>query len=220
MSVDAQIAAAVAALRPGRPLLVVDVDEVVCQFIRPLSAFLERSGYWLGSVSFGLTGNIRRAGTSLAAPKETVEALIQAFFDAEIGRQPLVPGAADAFGRLAGRADIVLLTNAPHRLRQIRIDNLARQGIAVPLITNDGPKGPVLAALAGAAAAPTVFIDDSPRNLLSGAAGVPEAVLIHFVADPTFLALAPAVPGVALKTGDWGEVERFLMPMLGGKNDG
>ncbi|MDR3496163.1 MAG: hypothetical protein P4L82_16310, partial [Ancalomicrobiaceae bacterium] len=195
MTSDGQIAAAIEALRPGRPLVVVDVDEVVCQFIGPLSAFLQLSGYWLDATSYGLTGNIKRAGTALAVPKTQVAELIQAFFDAEIGRQPLVPGAAAALARLATHAGIVLLTNAPHRLRQARLDNLARQGIEAPLITNDGQKGPVLAELAAAAGRPVAFIDDSPRNLASAAASLPDAVLVQFIADPTFLALAPAVPG-------------------------
>ncbi|MDR3495272.1 MAG: hypothetical protein P4L82_11790, partial [Ancalomicrobiaceae bacterium] len=71
-----------------------------------------------------------------------------------------------------------------------------------------------------AAGRPVAFIDDSPRNLASAAASLPDAVLVQFIADPTFLALAPAVPGFGLKTGDWRAVERFLLPMLGGTDNG
>jgi hypothetical protein len=198
----------------ARPLLVVDVDEVICHFVQPLIAHLERRGYWLDLVSYGLTGNIKHAGTHNAANRETVVALIQGFFDEEIATQPMVDHAAPVLARLAELAEIVILTNAPHRHRETRRTALQNQGIRWPLLTNDGPKGPVVAALSARAGAPVVFIDDSPNNLTSVRDHAPETVLIQFVADQRFLALSRDIPGVALKTGDWLAVEQFLLKTL------
>ncbi len=203
-----------------RPLIVVDVDEVVVHFIGPLIGFLDRRGYRLDLVSFRLTGNIKYAGTQRTVGKDEVAELLQAFFDEEIHAQPVVDLAAATLAALAEFAEILLLTNAPHRHGDTRRESLARSGVVWPLITNDGPKGSAVADLVSRRdpderGLTVVFIDDSPVNLTSVRDRVPTATLIHFVADPTLLALAPDVPGVALKTGSWAEVGDFVGRVLG-----
>ena len=211
MTLDSPLADAIASLELPHPVtLVVDVDEVIVQFFRPLVTFLEAENFRLDLVSYGLTGNIKYAGTDRAAPKEVVAGLIQAFFDARIGDLPLVDGAAETLNRLAEAANVVLLTNAPHRHRATRRDSLAASGLSLPLLTNDGPKGPAVAALTARAPGPLVFIDAAPSHRVSVRDRVPSAHLIHFIADPHLLALAPDISGTKLKTGDWREVEAWV----------
>jgi hypothetical protein len=198
----------------GRPLIVADVDEVVTEFVRPLEKYLERRGFRLDVVSYGLTGNIKHAGTERAANKEVVSALLQAFFDAEIHSQPLVIGAAESLDRLAAHADIVLLTNAPDRHREARRFSLAKQGVQYPLLMNDGPKGPAMKQLAARTSGLVFFLDDSPTNLHSVANALPNAHILHFVADPRFLALAPDIPGTHVKTGKWIDAEAYITGVL------
>lgn len=206
-----------AAHRPdGRPLLVVDVDEVVLAFVGPLTTFMAERGFRLTPRSFAITGNVTRIGGAAAIPAADVKALIADFFVAEVDRQPPVEGALSALGRLGARCDVVLLTNVPAAQAERRAAHLAGLGLAAPMIANDGPKGPALARLATAARAtagpdlPVVFVDDGPNHLASVRAAVGDARLVHFVADPVWFAMAPTVAGTWLRTRAWDEVERRI----------
>ena len=77
-----------------RPLLVLDVDDVLLEFIRPFPRFLEAQGYELSLSSFQLNGNIREIATGVAAEKERVGELIDAFFHAQADWQSVTEGAA------------------------------------------------------------------------------------------------------------------------------
>lgn len=199
----------------GRPLLVSDVDEVAVYFVRHFETYLARSGFRLDAHSYGLTGNIKHAGTERAAVQDDVRRLLQGFFDEEIAHQEVVEDCVDVLGRLAAVADVVLLTNAPHRHRETRRTSLAARGLPFPVLTNDGPKGPAMRRLAARAAGPVFFLDDSPSNLTSVREALPEAHVIHFVADPRFFALAREVPGMNLRTNSWAEVEDYVRGRIG-----
>ncbi|MCE1235768.1 MAG: hypothetical protein LWW93_05355 [Hyphomicrobiales bacterium] len=216
-----------AAHRPnGRPLLVVDVDEVVLGFIAPLSAFLERHGFQLMPRSFAITGNVTRAGGGQAIGGELVRELIAAFFAREVENQPPVEGAIATLARLAAATDPVLLTNVPAAQAARRAAHLAELGVGAPMIANDGPKGPALARLAQAARAvggdelPVIFVDDGPNHLASARGAVAGVRLVHFVADPVWFAMAPTVGGTWLKTRDWDAVEAAIRRLLDGDEPG
>ena len=189
-----------------RPLLVVDVDEVVLRFVSHLEAFIGRQGYRLEVRSFGITGNVSRLGSCRAVPAPEVAALIAGFFAAHVHDQEAVPGAAAALSRLAARLDVVLLTNVPAEHAAARAARLADLGIAFPVVANDGPKGPAVARLARRLARPLFFVDDGPINLASVRDHAAAARVVHFVDDPRYFRLAPDVAGTWLKTRDWREV--------------
>ncbi len=199
----------------ARPLLVVDVDEVVLRFVSHLEAFIGRQGYRLDARSFRLTGNVPRLGSCRAVPAPEVAALIAGFFAAHVHDQEPVDGAADALARLGARLDVVLLTNVPAEHASRRAARLADLGMTYPVIANDGPKGPAVARLAGALAHPLFFVDDAPTNLASVRDHATEARLVHFVDDPRYFRLAPDVPGTWLKTRDWADVVRRIEADLG-----
>lgn len=198
----------------GRPMVVSDVDEVAVYFVRHFERYLERSGFRLDAVSYGLTGNIKHAGTSLAAAQDDVRRLLLGFFEEEIAHQEVVEDAVDVLGRLATVADVVLLTNAPHRHRETRRVSLAARGLPFPVLTNDGPKGPAMRRLAARAGGPVFFLDDSPTNLVSVREALPEAHVVHFVADPRFFRLAREIPGMNLRTNRWTEVETYVRRVI------
>lgn len=206
----------------GRPLVVVDVDEVVLAFVAPLAAFLERKGFRLTPRSFAITGNVTRAGGDQAIAGDDVKALIAGFFAEEVDLQPAVEGAVAALGRLAAATDLVLLTNVPAPQAARRAAHLAGLGIVAPMIANEGSKGPALATLAeaarriGPADLPVVFVDDGPNHLRAVRGAVTDARLVQFVADPVWFAMAPTVDGVWLRTRDWDEVERAVGALLAG----
>ncbi|TBW34307.1 hypothetical protein EYW49_18680 [Siculibacillus lacustris] len=191
----------------GRPLVVVDVDEVILRFVEPLERYLESTGHRLAPVAFAITGNVLKAGSTRPIPAEAVHDLIEGFYAARVASQPPVDGAVAALARLSAACDIVLLSNLPGRHGEARARRLAELGIAAPLRVNEGPKGPAVAALAAERGAERViFVDDGPIHLASVRDRVPGARLVQFVDDERFFRMAPEVPGVWLKTRSWDEV--------------
>lgn len=203
----------------GRPLLVVDVDEVVVHMVGHFMPWLSIHGLRLDLTSYRLGGNIKDAMSGEPIAEERVKGLIQRFFDEEIHRQGVVDHAAAVLQRLQARWQVILLTNVPHHRAEARGASLAAQGITANLLTNEGAKGPPVALmrqLAIAAGAPDllVFIDDSPNNLESVRMSVPTARLIHFIAHEALRPLVRDVAGVRLKTGDWLAVEQVVAGFL------
>lgn len=197
-----------------RPLIVCDVDEVVLQFIGPLEAHMAAHGFELIDHHYKLTGNIRRIGGTDLATQDDVRALLYGFFEAGYA-QPLVAGAAEALAALTGHAQVVMLTNMPMQFHLRRVRALAGHGMEYPVVTNEGAKGPAVAALAARVRAPVVFLDDSPTNVTSVRDSVPDAQLVHFMADPRFFARVERIPGVHLTSNDWRAARAFIEDVLG-----
>lgn len=208
---DARTRQQLAALSYGaRDLIVCDVDEVVLHFVRPLEAHFQRQGYGFKEKIFKLTGNVRHLESDDDAPDHVVRSMIHSYFEADAHQQAVVPGVVEAINRLADHADILFLTNMPHAYRPQRVACLAQHGLNFPVITNTGPKGPALSAIAEQQEGAVWFIDDSPMNLMSVAAFEPAVELVHFVADAEFLALADHVPEARLRTNCWAETHAHI----------
>lgn len=200
--------------RTNRPLIICDVDEVILHFISHLEAFMGKQGFRFTDHRYRLTGNIVDENGKPAS-KDAVRALLSTFFDVHTANQRPVDGAADALAALSIRADIVLLTNLPGQHNKPgREKLLADHGIRFPLVTNSGPKGGAVSALAGGRHEPVVFIDDSPTNLRSVQSSYAGAKLIQFIADERFLASADPIAGIHLKTNDWGQTRTYIEDLL------
>ncbi|MCK7614809.1 hypothetical protein [Roseibium sediminicola] len=195
----------------SRPLIICDVDEVVLHLIAHLEDYLHARELQFLQHQYRLTGNIGRQGDSQPLAAEDVRRLLLSFFDDVSHRQDMVPGAAAALNDLAETWDIVLLTNLPggHN-KPAREKLLGGMGIGFPVLTNSGPKGGAVAALAAGRPAPVVFIDDSPTNHSSVNASLPAALQIQFIADPRFRATMKAADHIDLLTGDWQETAVFI----------
>jgi hypothetical protein len=193
------------------------VDEVVLHFIQPFEGWLESRGLRFLSHRYKLAGNIAGAdGAPLDQAR--IGPLLQDFFDASVGQQQAVDGAADALARLSAHADVVFLTNLPGSWNEAtRGRTLARAGMDYPLFTNTGPKGAAAARLAAGRRAPVVFVDDSPVNLRSVAASLAGCTLVQFIADARFLANAEEIDGVGLKTDDWSRAEAYISRVVDGR---
>ncbi|ADZ70265.1 hypothetical protein SL003B_1839 [Polymorphum gilvum SL003B-26A1] len=201
--------------RTDRPLLVCDVDEVVFHMASHFETYLAERGFAFLSHSYHLTGNIAAIGETAPLGRDEVRRLIHGFFDAESGRQTVVQGASAALARLSRDWQVVFLTNLPgaHN-KPARERLLADHGMPYPVVTNSGPKGGAVSALAAGARGPLVFIDDSPLNLRSVAAALPAATLVQFIADARFRAMAEPLAEVALVTGDWDQTAAFIEAIL------
>lgn len=198
----------------GRPLVICDVDEVVVHFTRDFEAYLERRKLWLDTASFALNGNIRSRDGGESATPECVAALIECFFAERTLHLETVDGAVPALLELAEAADVVMLTNLPHAAAADRRKNLASHGLSFPVVTNSGPKGPAVKAIAALTTGPTVFIDDSPGFIASARDHAPHVHLIHFLHDARFARHIPALDYVSLRTGTWSEAKPHARQLI------
>lgn len=201
-------------LQAGRPLLIVDADEVLFYFMRGLERFLEGRGLYFDWQSYALYGNIRHRHDGSPMPAEELHPLLQGFFAEATELLEPVDGAAAALAELAKDVQVVVLSNVPLAARAARERALARHGMAFPLIANHGVKGPAVAALMRMAAAPAVFIDDIPHNHTSVAQTAPKVHRVHFIADPRLAALLGPAPDCHHRAGSWEEIRDHVAALL------
>jgi hypothetical protein len=197
-----------------RPLVIVDVDEVLAQFMAGFGAFVARHGFELRVDRFALFQNIYRPGETEHLDLIAGRALFDDFF--RDGGDDLEPaaGAADALADLSLDANVVILTNAPEHGRQTRARWLKTHGFDYPLIINSGPKGPSAADLAGRVEAPAVFVDDLLPQLESVAASAPAVGRFQMVADERLRPLAPSAPDRHARIDLWPDLKVAIREAL------
>lgn len=174
-----------------RPLVLVDVDEVLGLFMQGFGDFLAGRGLEFRIDRFALFQNIYRPGAAEHLDLESGRELFDEFFRTHCHEIEPAPGAIPALNRLAGRAEILILSNAPAQAERLRAQWLKRHGLAHPLIINTGPKGPIAAGLVGQTPHPTAFVDDLLPNLDSVAEHSPATATFQHVADERLRPLAP-----------------------------
>ncbi|PHP68128.1 hypothetical protein CSC94_05575 [Zhengella mangrovi] len=215
MSDDPETVRQIAALSMDtRPLLVLDVDEVVLEFLAPFTRYLDHRGYGFQSESFRLHGNVVETATGTAAAADTVSGLLDDFFAAQEDWQTPAAGVSAALDRLSGLAEIVMLTAMPHAHRERRRTLLDRLGIPFPLVTTEKAKGPAVALLAGERTAPVAFVDDIPHNHASVQKHFPRAGLFHLMAHEGMRRLLPPLPPGVVETRDWADASAKLAAAL------
>ena len=198
------------AVRPDAPLVIVDVDEVLAQFMAGFGAFIARHGFELRFDRYALFQNIYRPGETQHVDLIAGKALFDDFF--RDGADDLLPaaGAADALADLSTRAGVVILTNAPEHGRKERARWLKTHGFDYPLVINSGPKGPPAADLAARTAGPSVFIDDLLPQLESVAQSAPSVSRFQMVADERLRPLAPCAPERHTRIDLWPDLKTAI----------
>lgn len=190
-------------VHPSRPLVIVDVDEVLAKFMAGFERYVGRHGYEMRVDKFALFQNIYPAGEANHVGIERGVELFNDFF--LHGADDLEPaeGAADALANLSGRADVVILTNAPGHGREARSGWLTKHGFDYPLVINAGLKGPAAADLSQRTAGASAFIDDLLPNLESVAESAPAIARFQMVADERLRPLAPSLPDRHPRHDEW-----------------
>lgn len=202
------------ALTRGKPLLIVDADEVLFYFMRGLERFLEGRDLYFDWASYALHGNIRQRRDDAPVAAEILHPLLQRFFAEATEDLEPVEGAAQALAELRQTAQIVILSNVPMPARNARIRALARHGMAFPLIANTGPKGPAVATMLRQTMAPAVFIDDIPHNHRSVAELAPAAHRLHYIADSRLAALLGPAPDCHHRADTWPDMQAHIQSLL------
>ena len=189
----------------SRPLLITDCDEVLLHMVSHFRDWLNEAhdvdfAFETGQFAEALTD--RRSGEALAADR--VWPLLDSFFQDEMHRQTLVPGALDALGRIGEFADIVVLTNLGDHAHPWRVEQLARHGISHEVVCNQGGKGvPARAIIERHRASRTAFVDDLSVHHASVAKHAPEVFRLHMVAEPRLAPVVPPATHAHARIDDW-----------------
>ncbi len=211
MTIDPETARQITELsKDSRPLLVLDVDEVVLEFVRPFIAFLNHRGFDLKTDSFRLHGNVVNQDSGEVTGRDAVSGLLDSFFGEQENWQFPVQYAVDTIAGLADDTEVVMLTAMPHRYRDARRRLLDRVGFAYPLLTTEAAKGPAIAQLRGETDRPVAFVDDIPHNLTSVQKSLPDAGLIHLMAHEGMRALLPPLDDTIEIADSWRDAEQKI----------
>jgi hypothetical protein len=203
-------------LRPTRPLVICDVDEVVVHFTRDFEDFLGGLGLVLDTSRMLFSGNIREQKSQEFLDAEEGEKVVGQFFAERTLEMQTIDGAVEALRNIGKSADVVMLSNLPHEAGDDRRANLAGHGLNFPVVTNSGPKGPAIQKIASQVSAPVVFIDDSPSFITSAFHHAPDVHLIHFLHDERYARLVAPLDFVSLRTDTWDEVHPHVLELIAG----
>jgi len=174
-----------------RPLVLVDVDEVLGLFMQGFGDFLTTRGLEMRIDRFALFQNIYRPGAAEHLEIAEGRKLFDEFFGGHCDAIEPAPGSIAALNRLARSAEILILSNAPAEAERLRTQWLRKHGLQHPLILNTGPKGPIVAGLVAQTPHPTAFVDDLIPNLDSVAEHSPSTATFQHVADLRLREYAP-----------------------------
>jgi len=199
----------------GRPLLVTDCDEVLLHMIGHFAEWVAEDhglDFDLGAPGFR---DALRDSDGRPVPEDRVWALLDLFFEGEMHRQNVVPGAAEALEAIAGIADIVVLTNIGDEYQAGRIEQLGRVGISHRVLCNRGGKGrPLLELLEELRPAATVFVDDLAVHHESVARHAPHVWRLHMIAEPRLAAPTPPAPHAHARIDSWDEALPWILDRL------
>jgi len=201
-------------ITPGRPLVAVDVDDVLVDFVEHLGRYIRTLGFEMRMVTYQLEGSIFPVGGGAPLPFEDCIELINGFFRAETLSQEAIPGGADVLARLEEEAQIVILTNVPRHATKARRANLDGLGLSYPMVVNGGGKGGAMAWLAARAKAPAAFVDDSVKQIESVAKHAPDVVRLHFAGAEVIRRLFPGCAHATEQVYDWRGCETVLRSRL------
>ena len=202
-------------LARDRPLVIVDVDEVLGLFMRGFGAWIAERGYELRFERFALFQNIYRPGAVEHVDLTEGRELFNAFFADGCGELEPAPGAVEALRRLKAKAEILILSNAPASAERLRGDWLKRHGLPHALILSSGPKGPITAGLVAQTSGKTAFVDDLIPNLDSVADHSPATATFQHVADLRLRPLAPRSERHP-RIDDWTELGEAIEAAISG----
>jgi hypothetical protein len=213
MSGAHDLTSALTRLTRGRPLLIVDADEVLLRFVAGFDRFLERQGLFLDLSSYRLHGNVKRRDDGTPVLDVEVTALLDEF-RRDLDWLDHVEGARESLQALSQKLDIVVLTNISPAQAAARLRNLESFHLELPVVANTGLKGETVRALASGAGRPSFFVDDIPQHLASAAELAPDVTRIHLIGDERLKPLLPPAEHAHLRARDWNEAHDFIVARL------
>jgi hypothetical protein len=199
----------------SRPLLITDCDEVLLHMIGHFREWLaEAHGVDFNMEAVGFRDAMREANGN-PVKEERVWALLDLFFESEMHRQNIVPGAAEALKAIGEVADVVILTNIGDQYEAGRVAQLEAFDIRHRVLCNRGGKGrPVLELIEAMTPAATLFVDDLAVHHESVAKHAPGVWRLHMIAEPVLAAVTPPAPHAHARIDLWGEALPWILERL------
>ena len=200
-----------------RPLLISDCDDVILQFAPHFAEWVaEAHGLHFDLDNPGYSGALRDSGGE-PVPAERIWPLLDLFFEREMHRQHIVPGAFDALAAIAEAADIVILTNIGDQYRSNRVAQLEAYDIRHRVLCNRGGKGRPVAEIVAEMRPPVaVFVDDLPNHHQSVAKHAPEVWRLQMIAEPRLAAITPKAAHAHQRIDRWAEARPWILERLAG----
>jgi hypothetical protein len=200
----------------SRPLLITDCDEVLLHMLTHFADWVsEAHGLQFHLDSANFRDAMRNADGSLVA-EERIWPLLDGFFESEMHRQNVVPGATDALAAIGAHADIVILTNIGDEYEAGRIAQLGRFDIRHRVLCNRGGKGrPVVELIEQLAPSVAVFVDDLAVHHESVAKHAPSVWRLHMIAEPRVAVNMAAAPHAHARIDDWADATAWILDRFG-----
>ena len=205
----------------SKPLLITDCDEVLLHMVSHFGDWVrEEHAIDFAPEGGDFSNTLTHRADGSPVGREAVWALLDAFFQTEMDRQTLVPGAREAIDALAEIADVIVLTNLGHQFNAARAVQLGGHGIAHRVVTNQGGKGdPVAKLVAEFAPSVAVFVDDLAHHHASVARHAPEVFRLHMIAEPFIAEKTPPAPAAHARIDRWDDAlpwirDRFALVAL------
>jgi hypothetical protein len=197
----------------SRPLLISDCDEVLLHMVGHFAEWLDEAhGMSFALEAPGFRDAIRDKATGALVPEDRIWPLLDRFFDTEMHRQNVVPGAVQALASIAKEADIVILTNLGDEYQAPRIKQLEAFDIRHRVRCNRGGKGgPVVELIEEMRPSVTVFVDDLDVHHESVAKHAPEVWRLHMIAEPRVAAHKGKAPHAHARIDEWGAATDWIM---------
>ena len=191
-----------------RPLIVFDVDEVLCPTARQFADLLSQLGYRFRITdSWFQNWEIDRPDGSRMRYEEIDQALL-GWFERLVPEQPIYPEAPEIINKLQQDCDVLILTNIWESLAQARVSGLEQQGIDCPLIWWTGSKAPALDWFAKQFSK-VAFVDDNAGHINAVKALENSIFCDHFIANPEIRALS-ARTEADTHSDDWPSLREAL----------
>jgi hypothetical protein len=197
----------------SKPLLISDCDEVLVHMISHFAAWIEESrGYEFRLEDQRFDQAIRDKATGEIVPRDSLWPLLDAFFDKEMHRQNIVPGAVEALRAIGEIADIVILTNLGDAYHANRVAQLEAFDIRHEVLCNQGGKGrPVRELVDRFSPSSIVFVDDLWIHHESVAKHAPEVWRLHMVAEPLIAGNVPQSDASHARIDRWEEAVPWVL---------
>jgi len=200
-----------------RPLLITDCDEVLLHMLRHFADWVDEAhGLSFALDAPGFREAVRHKDTGAPLAEDRIWPLLDGFFDSEMHRQNVVPGAVEALQEIGGHAEIVILTNIGDDYQAGRVEQLAAFDIRHRVLCNRGGKGPpVVELLEELQPSVAVFVDDLAVHHHSVSKHAPSVWRLHMVAEPTVAAHMPPSPHAHARIDEWSAARGWILDRFG-----
>ena len=197
----------------NRPLLISDCDEVLLHMIGHFADWIDEAhGMSFALDAPGFRDAIRDKASGEPVAEERIWPMLDLFFDTEMHRQNIVPGAVEALAAIAQAADIVILTNIGDEYQAGRVRQLEAFDIRHRVLCNRGGKGrPVVELIEEMRPSATVFVDDLDVHHESVAKHAPDVWRLHMIAEPRVAQHKGKAPHAHARIDDWDEATGWIL---------